>query len=276
MRRVRIGVVGCGAIAQVQHLPFLTELSEEFEVAAVCDASPSQTAYAARQFHVERQFTDYREMLESDVDAVLLCHSDPKTEAVIASLDAGKHAFVEKPICFSLDEADAIIEAAARSDRVVQAGYTKLFEPAYELAQREVAGIDDVRFVQVNHLHPNNDLHVRQFRTRRFDDLPEAAVTPGPGGARRGAPGGHRGRPAARAEHVLLACGQPDTRPVLPAGDVRRAQQGREHRDMGRGTRLQHDAGVSGGPPVRRDLGRPSRPVGLPRDAGGVRRAVSG
>ena len=42
MSRVRIGVVGCGAIAQVQHLPFLTELSEEFEVAAVCDASPSQ------------------------------------------------------------------------------------------------------------------------------------------------------------------------------------------------------------------------------------------
>ena len=176
MSSVRIGVVGCGAIAQVQHLPFLTELSEEFEVAAVCDASPSQAAYAARQFHVERQFTDYREMLDSDIDAVLLCHSDPKTEAVIASVEAGKHAFVEKPICYSLQEADAIIEAAARSGKVVQAGYTKLFEPAYELAQREVAGIDDVRFVQVNHLHPNNDLHVRQFRTRRFDDLPEAAI----------------------------------------------------------------------------------------------------
>ena len=176
MSRVRIGVVGCGAIAQVQHLPFLAELSEEFEVAAVCDASPSQAAYAARQFHVERHFTDYRDLLASDVDAVLLCHSDPKTEAVIASVDAGKHAFVEKPICYSLQEADAIIEAAARSGKVVQAGYTKLFEPAYELAQREVAGIDDVRFVQVNHLHPNNDLHVRQFRTRRFDDLPESAV----------------------------------------------------------------------------------------------------
>ena len=90
MSRVRIGVVGCGAIAQVQHLPFLAELSEEFEVAAVCDASPSQAAYAARQFGVERQFTDYREMLASDIDAVLLCHSDPKTEAVIASVDGGQ------------------------------------------------------------------------------------------------------------------------------------------------------------------------------------------
>ena len=176
MSRVRIGVVGCGAIAQVQHLPFLSELSEEFEIAAVCDASPSQAAYAARQFHVERRYTDYQDLLDSDIDAVLLCHADPKTEAVIASLDAGKHAFVEKPICYSLEEADAIIEAAGRSGTVAQAGYTKLFEPAYELARREVARMDDVRFVQVNHLHPNNDLHVRQFRTRRFDDLPEAAV----------------------------------------------------------------------------------------------------
>jgi predicted dehydrogenase len=53
----------------------------------------------------------------------------------------------------------------------------KLFEPAFELARREVASMDDVRFIQVNHLHPSNDLHVRQFRTRRFDDLPEEVVS---------------------------------------------------------------------------------------------------
>jgi len=176
MSRVRIGVIGCGAIAQVQHLPFLTELSEEFEVPVVCDASPAQAAYAAERFRIERHVTDYREVLESDVDAVLLCHSDPKTEVAVASLDAGKHAFIEKPICFSLEEADAIIGAARRSGKVAQAAYTKLFEPAYELAQREIESIDDVRLIQINHLHPNNDLHVRQFRTRRFDDLPEAIV----------------------------------------------------------------------------------------------------
>ena len=52
------------------------------------------------------------------------------------------------------------------------AGYVKLYEPAYERAKVEVATMDDIRFVQVNHLHPDNDLHVRQFRTRRFDDVP--------------------------------------------------------------------------------------------------------
>ena len=176
MERVRIGVVGCGDIAQIQHLPFLTELAEEYEVAAVCDISPSLAKYVADWFHVPRYVTDYRQLLDSDVDAVLLCHSDPKTEVAVAALDAGKHTFIEKPMCFSLQEADAIIAAAEGSGKVAQVGYMKLYEPAFEVAQKEVAAIDDIRFVQVNHLHPNNSLHTRQFRTRHFDDLPQDAI----------------------------------------------------------------------------------------------------
>ena len=174
---VRIGVIGCGAIAQVQHLPFLFELAEEFELAAVCDVSAGAAGHAARQFHVPRAYTDYREMLSTDVDAVLLCHSDPKTPAIIDSLRAGKHVLVEKPICFSPAEFAAIESAVAASDQVALAGYTKLYEPAFERARAEVAGMDDIRFVQVNHLHPSNDLHVAQFRTRSFGDVPEAAIT---------------------------------------------------------------------------------------------------
>jgi len=59
---------------------------------------------------------------------------------------------------------------------VAQAGYMKVYDPAFELAQREVATMDDIRFVQVNHLHPDNALHVSQFHIQRFDDLPPDAV----------------------------------------------------------------------------------------------------
>ncbi len=176
MTRIRIGVIGCGAIAQIQHLPFLTELAEEFEVGIVCDISPSAAKYVAELFHVPRHTTDYREVLESDVDAVLLCQTDPKTAVAVASFEAGKHVFIEKPMCASLQEADAIITADEASGKVGQVGYVKLYEPAFETARREVATIDDVRFVQVNHLHPDNALHVQQFRTRRFDDLPDGAI----------------------------------------------------------------------------------------------------
>ena len=174
--RVRIGVIGCGAIAQVQHLPFLSELAEEFELRAVCDVSPGAVDYAARLFHVPLKFTDHREMLAADIDAVLLCQSDPKTAAIIDCLEAGKHVLVEKPICFSRAESSAINEAVASAGKVALAGYTKLYEPAFERARGEVSSMEDVRFVQVNHLHPSNDLHVAQFRTRSFDDVPPAVV----------------------------------------------------------------------------------------------------
>ena len=66
MKRVKIGVVGCGAIAQVHHLPNLTELQEEFEVTAVCDISAGAAEYAASRFHVPHYCTDYRDLLAAD------------------------------------------------------------------------------------------------------------------------------------------------------------------------------------------------------------------
>ena len=177
MSPIRIGVVGCGAIAQVHHLPNLKALKDLFEVAVICDLSPSLAEYAARQFHVPEHVTDYRRMLDADaVDAVLLCQSDPKTEVALAAFEAGRHVFIEKPMCYSLQEADAILAAAQKAGTVGQVGYMKVYDPAYERAKREVDGMDDIRFVQVNHLHPNNRLHLRQFDLKRFDDLPEDAL----------------------------------------------------------------------------------------------------
>ena len=175
MRRVKIGVIGCGAIAQVHHMPNLKELQDEFEVTAVCDVSAGAAQYVANRFHVPRHFTDYRDLLASDVEAVLLCQTDPKKDVAVAAFDAGKHVFVEKPVCFSLQESDAMIEACKRSGKVGQAGYMKVYDPAFERAKQEAADMD-VRFVQINHLHPDNALHLQQFDVRRFDDLPEGAM----------------------------------------------------------------------------------------------------
>jgi len=172
MNPIRMGVIGCGAIAQVHHLPNLHDLPDLFDVTAVCDVSPGAAAFVARKFNVPAQFTDYRDLLASDVEAVLLCQSDPKTAVAVAALDAGKHLFIEKPMCFSLEEVDAISAARARSGKVGQVGYMKVYDPAYEYAKAAVDGMNNIRFVQVNHLHPNNDLHMRQFDIRRFNDIP--------------------------------------------------------------------------------------------------------
>ena len=178
MSRIRIGVIGCGAIAQVHHLPNLTALHREFEVPIVCDLSHGAAQAVAKRFHVPQFVTDYNELLATDVDAVLLCHGDPKTEVALAAFKAGKHVFIEKPVCFSLQEMDAMLAAQDEAGTVAQAGYMKVHDPAFQLAKREVDTMESYRFVQINHLHPNNSLHLSQFDVERFNDVPTDAFKP--------------------------------------------------------------------------------------------------
>ncbi len=178
MSRIRIGVIGCGAIAQVHHLPNLNALHREFEVPIVCDLSRGAAQAVAKRFHVPQFVTDYNELLATDVDAVLLCHGDPKTEVALAAFEAGKHVFIEKPVCFSLQEIDAMLTAQRKAGTVAQAGYMKVHDPAFQLAKREVDTMESYRFVQINHLHPNNSLHLSQFDVERFNDVPPDAFKP--------------------------------------------------------------------------------------------------
>lgn len=176
MNRIKMGVIGCGAIAQVHHMPNLFELQDLFDVTCVCDVSPGAAQYVANRFHVPKYVTDYRELLAADVEAVLLCQSDPKTQVAIDSFDAGKHVFIEKPVCFSREEMAAMTQAREQSGKVGQSGYMKIFDPGYEYARAEIKNMEKIRFVQVNHLHPHNDLHVRQFKVESFGDVPQSAV----------------------------------------------------------------------------------------------------
>lgn len=178
MSRIRIGVIGCGAIAQVHHLPNLTALHREFEVPIVCDLSRGAAQAVSKRFHVPQFVTDYTELLATDVDAVLLCHGDPKTEVALAAFEAGKHVFIEKPVCFSLQEMDAMLTAQRKAGTVAQTGYMKVHDPAFQLAKREVDTMESYRFVQINHLHPNNSLHLSQFDVERFNDVPPDAFKP--------------------------------------------------------------------------------------------------
>jgi predicted dehydrogenase len=177
-QRVKIGIIGCGAIAQVQHLPHLRELSDEFEIAGLCDLSRKLVDTLGQEYGVptERRFTDYRALLASDIDAVIVCPSGSHAPASIAAAEAGKHIFVEKPMCVTVREAEAMVAAARTAGVVLQVGYMKRHEPAYQFAQARVREMSDVRFVQVNHLHPDNSLHLQEFALHRFDDFPAGSA----------------------------------------------------------------------------------------------------
>ena len=70
--RLRVGVIGCGLIAQVMHLNYLRELSDRFEVAAVCDLSAEVRAACAREYGVTEQYEYWQELVTRPLDAVLV------------------------------------------------------------------------------------------------------------------------------------------------------------------------------------------------------------
>jgi predicted dehydrogenase len=175
--RIKMGMIGCGAIAQIQHLPHLRELEDEFEIAGLCDLSAQLMAKLGEEYGVprERQFTDYRELVRSDIDAVIVCPSGSHAPPSIAAAEAGKHVLVEKPMCTTVREAEAMVAAADRHGVILQVAYMKRHDPGYQFAQAKVAAMRDQRFIQVNHLHPDNALHLAEFKVHRFDDIPTSA-----------------------------------------------------------------------------------------------------
>jgi predicted dehydrogenase len=188
MGRVRIGVLGCGLVAQVMHLPHLRELDDQFEIAALCDLSPAVLAALGPRYGVARRLTDWRDLVSlPDIDAVLICTPGSHAEAAVAAARAGKHLLVEKPMCLSLVEADAMIAAAEEARVALMVAYMKRYDPGYRYAREIIRGMRDVRYVQVNVLHPAqapNFCHHRlfhvstqeQFTLARMDPVSRAAV----------------------------------------------------------------------------------------------------
>src|ERR1041385_8633536 len=99
MEKLRLGIVGLGWVSQVFHLPLLTKF-EDVEVVAVCDKDKARSKMIAERFGVARHYTDYQQMLATeDLAAVDVCTStDAHLAITLASLQAGKDVFVEKPI----------------------------------------------------------------------------------------------------------------------------------------------------------------------------------
>lgn len=153
---LRLGVIGCGAIAQMMHLPTLAERPDLFAVAGLADLDRAMLDMVAARYHVARTTVDYRDLLaHRDVDAVLVLASGSHRPFVTAALASGKHVFVEKPLGFSLAETEELAATARASGRVVQIGYHKRFDPAYRRARDLVRMLADVRLVEVTVLHPD-------------------------------------------------------------------------------------------------------------------------
>jgi myo-inositol 2-dehydrogenase/D-chiro-inositol 1-dehydrogenase len=172
--RVRLGIIGLGTVAQAVHLPLLSRHRDRFEVAAVCDLSAELAAVVTERIGLgaaERCRTAEELLDGGRVDAVLVLSSGSHGEVAGAALARGVAVFCEKPLAYTLAEADELARLSERTGAPLQLGYMKLYDPAVRRAARELAAANPtLRSVEVTVLHPSGP-----------SQLAHAALAPPPG-----------------------------------------------------------------------------------------------
>jgi predicted dehydrogenase len=140
-KRLRVGVLGAGPIAQAAHFESANK-ARNAELYAICDVAEDLAARMATAHGAAKVYTSYDEMLsDAAVDIVIVATSDPfHVPAALQALAAGKHVLCEKPIGISVEEVDELAEAVRGSDRLLQVGHMKRFDEGVQSAKAFVDG----------------------------------------------------------------------------------------------------------------------------------------
>ncbi|HEX2035345.1 MAG TPA: Gfo/Idh/MocA family oxidoreductase [Chloroflexota bacterium] len=157
MDKVRIGVVGCGVIANNTYLPGITGMAEKAELVAVCDVQGALAERAAQRFGARETYTDYERMLtQAPVDAVVvLTNIQSHAANVLAALQAGKHVYTEKTMATNLPDADRCIAEAEERNLLLACAPPVMLSAVNQRVKGLIAqgAIGRVNFVRARHSH---------------------------------------------------------------------------------------------------------------------------
>ncbi|MBO7386026.1 MAG: Gfo/Idh/MocA family oxidoreductase, partial [Clostridia bacterium] len=140
-RIVKVGIIGCGGIANQKHMPSLSKI-ENVRMVAFCDLIPERAQAAKEKFGTPDAFvcTDYRELLAiKDIEVVhVLTPNREHSEITVAALKAGKHVMCEKPMAKTAEGARKMCEAARESGKKLAIGYQHRMKPQARFAKEYI------------------------------------------------------------------------------------------------------------------------------------------
>lgn len=116
MEPTGFGVIGTGIVGGAWHAHVYSRLPQS-KLVAVCDLNEARAAEIANRYGIDAVYTDYRELLaRPDIQAVSIATPDfAHREIAVAAAEAGKHILVEKPLATTVEDAEAILNAANKA-----------------------------------------------------------------------------------------------------------------------------------------------------------------
>ena len=124
MGKIKVAFIGCGRIADLHYLGYKD--NPDAELYAICDPKPEVIEKRKKEWKFTKAYTNYKEMLKDpDVEAVeILAPTNLHCEISLAAIEAEKHISLQKPMTLLLEDAEKIVAAAKKSDKIF-----KLNEP---------------------------------------------------------------------------------------------------------------------------------------------------
>jgi len=180
-RILRVGIIGCGEVSQVIHIPNINGLSDWFQTTYLCDVSQQALAHCATKIlgpSKPKTTTNAEELCSSShVDVVLVASADAYhlPHALIA-LKHNKYCLLEKPAALCLRDIDSLILAEKESKGKIFVGTMRRYAAALEDAIKEVGGMAEIKYARVRDIIGPNATFVGQsgMFPKQFNDFSEA------------------------------------------------------------------------------------------------------
>ena len=153
----KVGIIGCGGIANGKHMPALKKVAN-CEMVAFCDIIKERAEKAAAEYGCEgaRVYTDYKELLlDKSIDVIHVCTPNRSHSPItVAALEAGKHVMCEKPMAINSAEAKKMLDAAKKSGKLLSIGYQSRFrdDSRYLKAEAEDGTFGDIYYAKATAL----------------------------------------------------------------------------------------------------------------------------
>ncbi|TZE80661.1 Gfo/Idh/MocA family protein [Calorimonas adulescens] len=132
---LNIGIIGCGKIAQVRHIPEYID-NKNCKIVGFYDRNLNRSEEMVKKYG-GIAYGSYQELLENkDIDAVSICVSNNlHAEITIAALKAGKHVLCEKPMATTISDCEAMVKAAEETGKKLLIGHNQRLTPAHRKAK---------------------------------------------------------------------------------------------------------------------------------------------
>lgn len=136
---IQVGIIGCGKIAQVRHLPEYAD-NENVKIAGLYDMNLERAEKLAEKYKAKAYDSCESILEDSEIDAVSICvANNAHAETTIAAIKAGKHVLCEKPMAMSIEDCEEMVRVANESGKILMIAQNQRLTLTHKKAKEIIA-----------------------------------------------------------------------------------------------------------------------------------------